>query len=107
LRKTKRKDTKLPRTSVPTSVADEAVNEEMDDSLERATTAATSLDAKKDRGVNTPQSRDDSLKLTELMELCTNLQQNFFDLETTKTTQALEIDSLKRRVKKLERRKMS
>nr|GFA83828.1 hypothetical protein [Tanacetum cinerariifolium] len=29
------------------------------------------------------------------------------DLETTKTTQALEIDSLKRRVKKLEMRKMS
>nr|GFA23370.1 hypothetical protein [Tanacetum cinerariifolium] len=41
-RKTKRKDTELPQTSVPTSVADEAVNKEMDDSLERAATTATS-----------------------------------------------------------------
>nr|GEV15374.1 hypothetical protein [Tanacetum cinerariifolium] len=46
----RQKDTKLPQTSVPTSVADEAVNEEMDDSLERAATTATSLDAEQDRG---------------------------------------------------------
>nr|GEW27439.1 retrotransposon protein, putative, unclassified [Tanacetum cinerariifolium] len=58
-------------------------------------------------GVNTPRSEEDRLKLTELMELCTNLQQRVLDLETTKTTQALEIDSLKKRVKKLERRKRS
>ncbi|GJV10236.1 hypothetical protein Tco_1351777 [Tanacetum coccineum] len=41
------------------------------------------------------------------MELCTNLQQRVLDLETTKTTQANEIASLKRRVKKLERRNKS
>ncbi|GJR43927.1 hypothetical protein Tco_1312030 [Tanacetum coccineum] len=41
------------------------------------------------------------------MELCTNLQQRVIDLETTKTTQANEIASLKRRVKKLERRNKS
>nr|GFB35625.1 hypothetical protein [Tanacetum cinerariifolium]GFB36585.1 hypothetical protein [Tanacetum cinerariifolium] len=97
-------DTELPQTSVPTSVADEAVNEEMDDSLERA---ATSLDVEQDRGVNTPRSGEDSLKLTELMELCNKLQQRVLNLETTKTTQALEIDSLKRRVKKLEKSKRS
>nr|GEU32382.1 hypothetical protein [Tanacetum cinerariifolium] len=152
-RKTKRKDTELPRTSVPTEhVADEAVNEEMDDSLERATTTATSLDLKQDRGnisktqsketpnepsspgtslsggpkhqdtmgdtitqirsenvskfsndpllvgVNTPRSGEDSLKLTELMELCTHLLQRVFDLETTKTSQAQEITSLKKKV---------
>nr|GEW85363.1 putative ribonuclease H-like domain-containing protein [Tanacetum cinerariifolium] len=57
--------------------------------------------------VNTPQSDEDSQKLTELMELCTKLQQMVLDLETTKTTQAMEIESLKRRVKKLERRKRS
>nr|GEU53658.1 hypothetical protein [Tanacetum cinerariifolium] len=131
LRKTKRKDIELPQTSVPTSVTNKAVNEEMDDSLKRAATTATSLDAEQDRGnifktqskatpnepgsqrtssdggVNTPQSRKDSLKLNELMELCTKLQQRVLDLETTKTTQALEIDSLKRRLKKLERRKRS
>nr|GFC35206.1 hypothetical protein [Tanacetum cinerariifolium] len=48
--KPKRKDTKLPQTSVPTSVVDEAINEEMDDSLERAATTATSLDAEQDKG---------------------------------------------------------
>ncbi|GKA03817.1 hypothetical protein Tco_0676598, partial [Tanacetum coccineum] len=40
---------------------------------------------------NTLQSGEDSLKLNELMELCTNLQQRVLDLETTKTTQANEI----------------
>nr|GFC94200.1 hypothetical protein [Tanacetum cinerariifolium] len=39
------------------------------------------------------------------MELCTKMQERVLNLETTKTTQALEIDSLKRRVKKLKRRK--
>nr|GEV38531.1 zinc finger, CCHC-type [Tanacetum cinerariifolium] len=58
-------------------------------------------------GVNIPRSGDDSLKLTKLIELCTKLQQRVLDLETTKTTQALEINSLKRRVKKLKRRKRS
>nr|GEV87017.1 ribonuclease H-like domain-containing protein [Tanacetum cinerariifolium] len=160
-RRTKRKDSKLPQISVPTSVADKAVNEEINDSLERAVTTATSLDAEQDRGkiiktqskatpnepgsqrtslgggprcqeaigdvvaqtrfervskiyndpllagVNTPRSGEDSLKFTKLMELCTNLQNRVLDLKTTKITQALDIDSLKRRVKKLKRRKRS
>nr|GEW83186.1 retrovirus-related Pol polyprotein from transposon TNT 1-94 [Tanacetum cinerariifolium] len=75
---------------------DEAVNEEMDNSLKRAVTTTTSLDAEQDRGVNIPQSGEDSLKLTKLMELCTKLQQRVLDLETTKTTQAMEIESLKK-----------
>ncbi|GJX90591.1 hypothetical protein Tco_0343917 [Tanacetum coccineum] len=54
---------------------------------------------------NTLRSGEDSLKLNELMELCTNLQQRVLDLETTKTTQANEIASLKRRVTKLEKKK--
>nr|GEX81206.1 hypothetical protein [Tanacetum cinerariifolium] len=46
---TKRKDTELPQTSGPTTnIADEAINEEMDDSLERAATTATSLDVEQD-----------------------------------------------------------
>nr|GEY05094.1 hypothetical protein [Tanacetum cinerariifolium] len=102
-----RKVIEVPQPSDPTSVTDGAVNEEMDDSLERAATTATSLDAEHDRGVNTPQSGKDSLKLNELMELCTKLQQKVLDLEATKTTRALEIDNLKKRVKKLERRKRS
>nr|GEU72240.1 hypothetical protein [Tanacetum cinerariifolium] len=54
--------------------------------------------------VNTPRSDEDRMKHNELMELCTNLQNRVLNLETTKTTQALEIDSLKRRVKKLEKK---
>ncbi|GJY46947.1 hypothetical protein Tco_0436010 [Tanacetum coccineum] len=56
---------------------------------------------------NTLRSDEDSLKLKELMELCTNLQQRVLDLEKTKTTQQNEIISLKRRVKKLEQKKRS
>nr|GEW14458.1 hypothetical protein [Tanacetum cinerariifolium]GEX47674.1 hypothetical protein [Tanacetum cinerariifolium] len=127
-RKPRRKVIEVPQPSDPTEhAADEAVNKEMDDSLETATTTATSLDAEQDRGnffknqskatPNEPSSQgtssgggpngEDSLKLNGLMELCTKLQQRVLDLETIKTTQALEIDSLKRRVKKLERRKRS
>nr|GEV02790.1 uncharacterized mitochondrial protein AtMg00810-like [Tanacetum cinerariifolium] len=58
-------------------------------------------------GVNIPQSGEDSMKLTELMELGTNLQNRVLDLETTKTTQEMEIESLKRRVKKLKKRQKS
>nr|GEU98430.1 putative reverse transcriptase domain-containing protein [Tanacetum cinerariifolium] len=51
LRKTNRKDTELPQTSGPTTnVADEAVNEEMNDSLVRAATTASSLEAERDSG---------------------------------------------------------
>ncbi|GJS38397.1 hypothetical protein Tco_0563440 [Tanacetum coccineum] len=140
------------------NVADEAVNEEMDDNLVRAVTTATSLDVKQDRGnINKTQSKatlnepcssgtgsgsgprcqetmrdtiaqtrfenvsklsndpllargytlrsgEDSLKLQELMALCITLQSRVLNLETTKTTQANEIASLKRRVKKLEKK---
>ncbi|GJZ16765.1 hypothetical protein Tco_0552888 [Tanacetum coccineum] len=57
--------------------------------------------------VNTPQSDEDSLKLKELMELCTNLQNKVIDLEKTKTSQAQEITILKRRVKILEKKEGS
>nr|GEX61426.1 ribonuclease H-like domain, reverse transcriptase, RNA-dependent DNA polymerase [Tanacetum cinerariifolium] len=56
---------------------------------------------------NTLQSDEDRLELNELMELCTNLQTRVLDLEKTKTTQSNEIASLKRRVKKLEKRNRS
>nr|GFB59938.1 hypothetical protein [Tanacetum cinerariifolium] len=99
-------------------VADEAVRKEMDDSLERVATTATSLDAEQDKGNifktqskathSEPGSQGTSLsggpRCQETMR-DTVAQTRVLDLETTKTTQALEIDSLKRRVKKLERRK--
>nr|GFA87952.1 hypothetical protein [Tanacetum cinerariifolium] len=41
------------------------------------------------------------------MEFCTNLQSRVLALEKTKTTQALEITSLKRKMKKLEKKQRS
>nr|GEX98001.1 putative ribonuclease H-like domain-containing protein [Tanacetum cinerariifolium] len=122
-RRTKRKDTEVPQLSVPISVADEAVNEEMDDILERAATTDTSLDAEQDRGggprcqeamgdaaaqtrsegmskvsndlllvgVNTPQSGEDSLKLTELMELYKGLGEE----DASKQKRIADIDANK------------
>ncbi|GJR73843.1 hypothetical protein Tco_0086208 [Tanacetum coccineum] len=55
--------------------------------------------------VNTLGSGDDRLKLKELMDLYTKLSDRVLDLVTTKTTQAKEIVSLKKRVKKLERKR--
>ncbi|GJY21211.1 hypothetical protein Tco_0393777 [Tanacetum coccineum] len=161
-RRPKRKDTEVPQPSGPIdNVADEAVYEEIDDSLEKATTTATSLDAEQDMGnINKTQSKaalnepssfgtssgsgprrqetmgvtiahtrsenvsklsndpllargnslrsgEVSLRLKELMELCTNLQNRVIDLEKTKTSQAQEIISLKRRVKRLEKKNRS
>ncbi|GJV47817.1 hypothetical protein Tco_1438029 [Tanacetum coccineum] len=95
-RKPKRKDTEIPQPSGPTTnIADKAVNEEMDNSLVRATTTASRLEAEQDNdtmgdtiaqtgfensndsqlaGVNTPRSDEDSLKLKELMELFKKLK---------------------------------
>nr|GEV68190.1 putative ribonuclease H-like domain-containing protein [Tanacetum cinerariifolium] len=58
-------------------------------------------------GVNTPRSDEDSLKLKELMELCKPLQSRVLALEQTKATQATKIDSLKRMVKKIEKKQRS
>ncbi|GJV05845.1 hypothetical protein Tco_1343501 [Tanacetum coccineum] len=59
---------------------------------------------------NTPSndplpSGEDSMKLNELMALCTQLQQQVLDLEKAKSDQAIEIASLKKRVDKLEKRR--
>ncbi|GJX12333.1 hypothetical protein Tco_0204091 [Tanacetum coccineum] len=72
-RKLKEKDTQAPQSSVPsdpTNIAYEAVNEEP------------------------------SMQLKELMDFCTKLQQRVLDLENTKTDQAKEITSLKKRFKR-------
>nr|GEW95220.1 putative ribonuclease H-like domain-containing protein [Tanacetum cinerariifolium] len=50
---------------------------------------------------------EDIIQLKELIEIYTNLQKRVLDLETTKTNQAMAIDSLKRRVKKLEKKQGS
>ncbi|GJR25860.1 putative ribonuclease H-like domain-containing protein [Tanacetum coccineum] len=118
-RKPKRKDTHVHQPSDPSeNVIDEAVHKELGDSLVRAVTNASSLEAEQDNGGGTKcqetmgdtiaqtrfenvskhsndlllargnilRSDEDSLKLNELMELCTNLQTKVLDLEKTKTT---------------------
>ncbi|GKF43438.1 hypothetical protein Tco_0129990 [Tanacetum coccineum] len=99
-RKPKRKNTQVPQPSGPTKhVANKAVHKERGDSLVRAATTASSLEAKQDSGnitktrskatpneagslgttsnggprVNTLRSGEDSMKLMELMEHCTKL----------------------------------
>nr|GEV28370.1 putative reverse transcriptase, RNA-dependent DNA polymerase [Tanacetum cinerariifolium] len=52
-------------------------------------------------------SGKDRMKLTELMNFCTNLPKQVLDLEKAKTAQAKKIADLKKRVKKLERKKKS
>ncbi|GJX27449.1 hypothetical protein Tco_0233745 [Tanacetum coccineum] len=97
--KKKNNEVSQPSGSID-NVADEAVNEEMNDSLVKAATTASSLEAEQDSGdIIKTQS-----KATPNELFSKQLQQRVLDLETTKTTQANEIKSLKRRVKKLERR---
>ncbi|GJU53982.1 hypothetical protein Tco_1227696 [Tanacetum coccineum] len=55
--------------------------------------------------VNILRSGEDRLKLKELIDLYTKLSDRVLDLETTKTAQAKEIASLKKRVKNLERKR--
>nr|GEW84785.1 hypothetical protein [Tanacetum cinerariifolium] len=56
---------------------------------------------------NTLQSDEDKMKLNELMALCTTLHNRVLELEKTRTSQHNKIASLKRRVKKLEKRNRS
>ncbi|GKE33728.1 hypothetical protein Tco_1453050, partial [Tanacetum coccineum] len=82
---------------------DKGVNDEMDDSLERAATTATSLDAEQDR-----ETMGDTIAQTgfENVSKLSNdpLLARVVDLKKTKTSQAQEISSLKRRVKRLEKK---
>ncbi|GKB62191.1 hypothetical protein Tco_0918377, partial [Tanacetum coccineum] len=56
---------------------------------------------------NDPQpSSEDSMQLTDLMVLCTKLQTQVLDLEKAKDAQAKEIAALKKRIQRLERKKM-
>ncbi|GKF28271.1 hypothetical protein Tco_0094613 [Tanacetum coccineum] len=86
-KKFKKKNTEVPQPSGSTdNVPDENVSTTSNDPL---------------------LSGEDRLKLTELMDLCTNLQKKVLDLEKAKTAQDSEIASLKKKVKKLERRNKS
>ncbi|GJS80591.1 hypothetical protein Tco_0730472 [Tanacetum coccineum] len=99
LRKLKRKDNEIPQSSGPTElIADEAANEE---------NIPTQYNDPPLSRVHILRSGEDRLKLKELMNLCTKLSDRVLDLEITKTAQAKEIASLKKRVKKMERKRKS
>ncbi|GJU18087.1 ribonuclease H-like domain-containing protein [Tanacetum coccineum] len=135
-RKPKRKNTEVPQPSGSTdNVADEAVYEKMDDSLERTATTATSLDAEQYMGninktksketLNEPSSlgtssgsgpkRQETMGDTIAQTGFENVSKTSNDsllagsayMENTKTAQAQEIISLKRRVKRLEKKRGS
>ncbi|GJT36572.1 hypothetical protein Tco_0926991 [Tanacetum coccineum] len=101
--KPKRKDTEVPQPSGHTNnVTDEVVYEEMDESLERAVTTATSLDADQERGnINKTQSK---ATLNELSSLGTSSGSGPRRQETMGDSLNWEITSLKRRVKRLEKK---
>ncbi|GKC43121.1 hypothetical protein Tco_1060843 [Tanacetum coccineum] len=98
-RRKQRKDTEIPQSSGPTKhIADEVATKE------NVPTQSNDLPLSR---VNTPGSGEDRLSLKELMDLCTKFSNRVLGLETTKTAQAKEIASLKKRVKKLERKRKS
>ncbi|GJV45318.1 hypothetical protein Tco_1429854 [Tanacetum coccineum] len=71
---------------------------------QRKDTAATQEETQQDDSVPTPSndpplSGEDSMQLSELMLLCTNLQKQVLDLEKAKDAQAKEIAGLKKRDK--------
>ncbi|GKC20927.1 uncharacterized mitochondrial protein-like protein, partial [Tanacetum coccineum] len=112
-RNPKRKDTQVPQPIDPMEIViDEVVHKELVDSLVKAATTASSLEAEQDSGNitktqskatpnesssqgtnsgggprgNTLQSDEDRLKLEELMALCITLKNRVLDLEQTKTS---------------------
>ncbi|GJT86275.1 hypothetical protein Tco_1067992 [Tanacetum coccineum] len=117
-RKPKRKVTQIPQFGEPIEpIADEVVLKERGDSLERAATTASSLEAKQVSGniiktrskatLNEPNPQGTSSgsgpRCQDTMG-DTIAQTRVLDLENTKTAQAQEITSLKLRVKKLEKK---
>ncbi|GJR07205.1 hypothetical protein Tco_0530189 [Tanacetum coccineum] len=129
LRKPKRKDTQIPQSSGPTEhVADEAIYKELDDSLVRAATTASSLEGKQDSGniaktrsKATPNKssslgttlgggprRQETIGDTIAQTRFKNVSKPMIHCsQETKTTQVEEIVSLKRRVNKLKQKKRS
>nr|GEV84028.1 hypothetical protein [Tanacetum cinerariifolium] len=119
--KPKRKNTQVPQPGGSMEhVADEAVYKELDDRLVRAATTTSSLEVEQDSGnINKTQSNatpnESSSQGTnsgggpKCQEVIrdTITQTRVINLEKTKTNQANEIDSLKKRVKKIERRNKS
>nr|GEV17687.1 RNA-directed DNA polymerase, eukaryota, reverse transcriptase zinc-binding domain protein [Tanacetum cinerariifolium] len=106
--KTKRMGIRIPQSNVPSSVVDEAITKDMNDGLGRATTTASSFEAKQGSGnisktqtkatpsgPSSPRTSSEggpgchvtiwvvlfSMKLLELMDICTKLSDKAITLE--------------------------
>ncbi|GJY95114.1 putative ribonuclease H-like domain-containing protein [Tanacetum coccineum] len=85
--------TKLPQSSgPPVKVGDEAVHKELGDIMERAATTASSFRTEQASRVNTLGSKEDSMKLMELMEHYTKLSELFWGIATARTTDDGEVE---------------
>ncbi|GKB59924.1 putative reverse transcriptase domain-containing protein, partial [Tanacetum coccineum] len=97
-----------PQPSDPIeNVADKAIHKELGDSLVRVATTASSLEAKQDSGSPWCQETMGILLLKLGLRVYLNIPMIHCSQEKTKTTQHNEIASLKRRVKKLEKKDRS
>nr|GEV13463.1 ribonuclease H-like domain, reverse transcriptase, RNA-dependent DNA polymerase [Tanacetum cinerariifolium] len=105
MRKPKRKNTHVPQSSGSIEhVADKAVYKERGDILVRATTTASSLEEEQDSGnIDKTQSKATPNEASS-PGTTSGGGPRVLALEMIKTTQALEIDSLKRRIKKLKKK---
>nr|GEY35485.1 ribonuclease H-like domain-containing protein [Tanacetum cinerariifolium]GEY35490.1 ribonuclease H-like domain-containing protein [Tanacetum cinerariifolium] len=94
-------DTKLPQTSVPIpNVPDEAVYDEWDDSVERATTTAASLDAAQDSAPGAKKSQGvPLLRVDRVLALETDLRQTKKVYGTAYTKLILKVKKLEKTVK--------
>ncbi|GJY27201.1 putative ribonuclease H-like domain-containing protein [Tanacetum coccineum] len=70
----------------------------------RETTLLPTMVVQAQEEIDEAVHEEPSMQLKELMDFCTKLQQRVLDLENTKIAQAQEITSLKKRVKKLEKK---
>nr|GEX44378.1 hypothetical protein [Tanacetum cinerariifolium] len=120
--KQKKKAIEISQSSGPTTfVANETVHEEREDRVERTATTTTSLDTKQDSGtINKTQSTEipnepipqgtgssGSLRCQDTILGDMPAQNRVLALKNNKTDQDLEITLLKKRVKRLEKKKIS
>ncbi|GJT02259.1 hypothetical protein Tco_0823428 [Tanacetum coccineum] len=100
------------QTPITTQLSSSRSQKKQSRRKQRKDTVVTQEETQYDDSVPTPSndpliSGEDSMQLSELMILCTNLQTQVLDLEKAKDAQAKEIVDLKKRVQKLERQKKS
>ncbi|GKA04226.1 hypothetical protein Tco_0677007 [Tanacetum coccineum] len=90
------------QTPLPTQPPSSRSKKKQSKREQRKDTAVTQEEPQQDDSVPTPSndpplSGEDSMQLSELMILCTNLQKHVLDLEKAKDAQAKEIADLKKR----------